>query len=107
MLRVMIESPYRADSLEDLVRNITYANACVKDSLSRGEAPFAMHLFYPAFLHDEKPDERAKGISCGLLWLRRADLVAIYMDLGKTQGMVLAEEMAKHHGIAIEYRTLS
>jgi hypothetical protein len=103
----MIESPYKADTLEDLVRNLTYAHSCVKDSLSRGEAPFAMHLFYPTFLDDRDPAQRAKGLACGLLCLRKADLVALYTDHGITSGMKLAEDMAKHHGITLEYRVLA
>lgn len=42
MKRVILESPYAGD----VERNLTYARECVRDSLSRGEAPIASHLLY-------------------------------------------------------------
>ena len=106
MLRVMVESPFRANDFELLVRNITYANACVRDSLARGEAPFAMHLFYPTFLDEQNPDERRQGIACGLRWLACADLVALYIDHGRTEGMMQAETLAQERKIPVQYRRL-
>lgn len=106
MLRVMIESPFRAETFETLVRNLDYANACVRESLLRGEAPFAMHLFYPTYLDEYNPEERAKGIACGLMWLRAADMVALYIDHGKTSGMLAAEELALQCKIPVVYRRL-
>lgn len=106
MLRVMVESPYRAQDLETLIRNLTYGNAAVRDSLLRGEAPFAMHLFYPNWLCDDIETERAKGIACGLAWLERADLVAVYQDHGVTTGMAAAIAWAKSAGVRVEYRSI-
>lgn len=42
MRLVILESPY-AGNIE---KNVAYARACVRDSLSRGEAPIASHLLY-------------------------------------------------------------
>ena len=57
---VDIESPYSASNHEELVRNIRYARACVRDSLLRGEVPFASHLFYTqgGILDDNVKEER-------------------------------------------------
>ena len=42
MRLVIIESPYAGD----IEANVVSARACVRDSLSRGEAPIASHLLY-------------------------------------------------------------
>ncbi len=43
---VDIETPYSAKDEKELRKNLLYARACVRDSLMRGEIPFASHLFY-------------------------------------------------------------
>ena len=48
----VIESPFSAPTIDELVRNIQYAMLAVRDSLSRGEAPYASHLFYTQMLDD-------------------------------------------------------
>jgi len=92
MKRVVIESPYAGEV--DL--NVAYAKACVLDSLSRGEAPYASHLFFtlPGILDDDKPDERTKGIEAGFAWGEAADLVAVYIDRGVSQGMIAGIDRA-------------
>jgi len=81
---VIIESPYAGNV--DL--NTAYARECMKDSLDRGEAPFAPHLLYTQVLDDKSPAERERGIFAGHEWLRRADLVAVYTDRGISQGIL-------------------
>lgn len=106
MKRVMIESPFRAISLDEFYTNLGYARAAVEHSLKLGEAPFAMHLFYPSFLHDGNPEERALGITCGQQWLRSAELIAVYGDLGVSPGMKSSIQLAESLGIPVEYRLL-
>ena len=43
---VLIESPLASPTVEGLVKNKKYARACLRDSLSKGEAPYASHLLY-------------------------------------------------------------
>jgi hypothetical protein len=95
--RTMIESPLRGD----YVRNRRYARACMRDSLKRGEAPFAMHLLYAqvGILDDTVPEECALGIESGLAWLNAAEQVAFYIDLGFTEGMKKASDRADELGI--------
>lgn len=52
MRRVIIESPY-AGNVE---ANATYLRRCLRDSLLRGEAPFASHAIYtlPGVLDDAR-----------------------------------------------------
>lgn len=92
MKLVVVESPYAGK----LIRNVRYARACMADSLSRGEAPFASHLLYtqPHILNDDDPDERQQGIDAGFAWGENAELVAFYVDLGWSEGMYLGMEAA-------------
>ena len=80
---VVIESPYAGDrEINDL-----YLAACIKDSLSRGEAPYASHGFYTQGLDDGDPEERTQGMECGFAWGAAAAVRAVYVDLGVSDGM--------------------
>ena len=101
---VILESPY-AGSVK---ANVTYARACVRDSLMRGEAPIASHLLYtqPGILDDTIPAERQAGIDAGLAWRRVADKTVVYTDRGISSGMSYGIKAAGEAGIAVEYRSL-
>jgi hypothetical protein len=104
MRLVILESPYAGD----IERNVTYARTCVRDSLSRGEAPIASHLLYtqPGILCDEIPEERQWGIDAGLAWSGKADATVVYTDNGISRGMEYGIENARLANRPIEYRTL-
>lgn len=101
---VILESPYAGDIAE----NVTYARACLRDSLLRGEAPIASHLLYtqPGVLCDEVPAERAHGIEAGLAWGRVADATVVYTDRGISRGMRYGIAAAEKAARPVEYRTL-
>jgi len=104
MRLVILESPYAGD----VVANETYARACVRDSLSRGEAPIASHLLYtqPGILNDLDPEERAWGINAGLAWGSVAQATVVYVDRGISKGMHFGIDRAIAEGRPIERRTL-
>jgi hypothetical protein len=104
MVRVILESPYVGDT----EKNIKYARACVRDSLSRGEAPIASHLLYTqeGVLRDEVPEERQWGIDAGLAWKEVAIKHVFYIDYGYSKGMECAKNYATENNILIEERTL-
>lgn len=102
MRRVLVESPFAGD----VEANVAYLKECLKDSLSRGEAPYASHLFYTQFLDDEIPEERALGIDAGLAWGMAAELTAVYQDRGISRGMIYGIEAAEAAGRPIEYRNI-
>lgn len=104
--RVIIESPYRADSPEGLRRNREYLLRCMRDSVARGEAPFASHLLYTQFLDDDVPAEREIGIACGLAWGVAVEGTKVYTDLGITDGMQRGIEDARSRGRPVEYREI-
>lgn len=101
---MVIESPYAGD----VERNTRYARAAMRDALVRGEFPIASHLLYtqPGILDDGDPHERRWGIEAGLAWGQHAQLVAVYTDLGVSQGMQLGIERAKARGQQVLYRCL-
>ncbi len=104
MKLVIIESPYAGD----IEANTEYARRCVRDSLSRGEAPIASHLLYtqPGILRDEDPSERQWGIDAGLEWRKVAELTAVYTDRGMSSGMRYGIRAAEDAGVPVEYRVL-
>jgi hypothetical protein len=127
MIRVIIESPYaprivshpedlssggrNADSQafkKEIEANIAYAKECVRDSLSRGEAPYASHLFFtqPGLLDDTIPGQRRLGIEAGLTWGEAAEKTVVYDDLGVSPGMRLGIEHARAMGRTVEFRKI-
>lgn len=109
MRRVIVESPFKADTPEGINANIAYARACVRDCLLRGEAPIASHLLHTqdGILRDDVPEERELGINAGLAWQTQADAVVVFTDRGISGGMALAIDRAKLYNIPIEYRSLN
>lgn len=107
MKRVIIESPY-AGTRKQIQKNIDYARACMRDSLSRGEAPFASHLLYTqdGILDDTKEDERMTGMEAGFEWGETAELIAVYVDNGISPGMEKGIKRWNELGIPKEMRSL-
>ncbi len=105
MKLVTIESPYAGN----IKKNIKYAKECMLDCLLRGEAPLASHLLYTqeGLLDDANPIERKLGIEAGLAWGAKAELVAVYRDLGISKGMEMGMARALENKIPIEYRNLN
>ncbi len=107
---VDIETPYSGNSGEEIRKNLLYARACVRDSLIRGETPFASHLFYtqPGILDDNIPQERDMGINAGKNLIESLPdiITVVYRDLGISKGMQYGIERAGKNGRTIEYRVL-
>lgn len=104
MRLVILESPYAGD----IEANVEYARACMRDSLSRGEAPIASHLLYtqPGILRDEVPTERQWGIDAGLAWAAKAEATVVYVDRGISSGMKYGIANAERTGRPVEVRTI-
>lgn len=105
---VIIESPFAADNKEDLIANVKYTREAMRNSLKRGEAPFASHALYtlPGVLDDNDPKEREQGMEAGFAFQRVASFVAVYIDKGISPGMKQGIEKAKQLGLPIEYRVI-
>lgn len=91
----VIESPFSAPTIDGLVRNVQYAMLAVRDSLDRGEAPYASHLFYTQMLDDNDETERLRGMDAGLAICHYADQTAVYLDRGISRGMEYGIETAQ------------
>lgn len=104
-----IESPFKGENWELTARNVYYAKLCVRDSLLRGEAPYASHLFFTqaGILNDAIAEERALGIAAGQAMGDKFDLRAVYDDFGISRGMQYGIERALKLGQPIEHRKLS
>lgn len=102
----LIESPFSAPTEHEIIRNVYYTMLAVRDSLERGEVPYASHLFYTQMLDDNIPHERQLGIDAGLMVGRLAELTAVYVDLGVSRGMEYGIENAKKIGRPVETRRL-
>lgn len=102
---VILESPFAGD----VKKNILYGRLCVRDSLSRGEAPIASHLLYTqnGILNDNVPEERQWGIDAGLAWRSVAQGSVVYTDLGISTGMEYGIKAAEAAGNPVTYRQLS
>ena len=98
---------------QEMAENLVYARACMRDSLRRGEAPYASHLLYPQVLDDATPAERKQGMEAGFAWAEAAaiargitSIVAVYVDRGITTGMLEGIERHKRNGLEIVKRRL-
>lgn len=102
MTLVVIESPYSGD----VERNEEYLKRAMRDSISRGEAPYASHLIYTQVLNDRDPEQRKKGINMGFKWGQQAEKVIAYTDYGISTGMEQGLAYYNRNGIPIEYRKI-
>ena len=99
-MKVIIESPYAGKT----AFNVEYARLCMLDSLGKGEAPMLSHLLYTQVLDDNLQEHRKCGIDAGFEWMKVADKVVFYIDLGYSKGMNEAYYKAEQMGKEIEER---
>lgn len=117
-LLVVIESPYRylpPPTMPGLVvplmrwwrqaSNREYAQQCVLDAITRGEAPYASHVQYTTAFREHVSSERSAGAACADAWGAVAHKRAVYCDFGITQDMA-DSIMRRPAGQRIEYRYL-
>lgn len=107
--RVFVCSPLRGNGYHEMQRNLRYARAALRDSLMRGEAPYAPHLLYtlPGVLDDSDPEHRAAGIQSGLAFLVTCEILAVYGDLGISAGMSTEIQHHRDLGGAVDYRSVA
>ena len=104
--RVILESPFRGRNAAEQAMFIAYLELCIRDSVARGEAPFASHGLYPGALDDAVHAERHTGIECGYTWWDAAECVVFYVDFGYSPGMREARARALRDRRECEERTL-
>lgn len=103
---VVLVSPFMAEDYTKANMAKRYADRCTKDSVNKQEAPLVSHSFYYDVLNVKNPIERDIGLQSQLSWIKHAELVAVYVDLGITPGMRVAINNAILLSKRIEYRTI-
>ena len=104
---VVIESPWAG--LDAGERALHYLRQCIRDSLARGEIPWASHVMLAATraLWEEDEDQRQEGLEVNrAMILQHASLVAFYTDHGMSPGMAMARRWAGMHGKKMEERKI-
>lgn len=104
--RVQLESPYAGRNARELERNKRYLRRCLRDSLLRGEAPYASHAIYPGALDDTIAEERKRGIAAGFAYREVTVATVVYHDMGVSAGMKLGIEVAEKMGHPVEWRKI-
>lgn len=120
MQYAIIESPYAGD----VEANVAYARDCMRDSILRGEVPFAGHLLFTQVLDDADPQQRSKGIRMHLAIAdaiveccvdigihpnigEHSVVMAVYTDRGISPGMQQGIEYASKKRVEVQFRTLA
>jgi len=109
MKRVVIESPYAADTEEGIDLNEAYGELAMHDCLvNHNESPYASHLLYTRrfVLRDHVPADRKLGIEAGFFWRDVAQKSVFYRDLGMTKGMYQGVDDCVKKGKPYEVRNL-
>lgn len=72
--KVYICSPLRGN----YERNVANARLFCRAAIKKGYIPIAPHLYFPQFLDDASPKERAEGIKYGLEALESCDEIWVF-----------------------------
>lgn len=95
---IILESPFRSKTKPEADGTyLIYLRRCLQHSWSIGEHPMASHAYYPFFLSESDPQQRAEGIAAGYFWWQFAQRVIFYSDYGMSPGMNAAFDRAAHH----------
>jgi len=104
---VVIESPWAGLGAGEKAQ--AYLRACLRDSLSRGEIPWASHamLANTRALYEEDEDQREEGLEVNREMIRcYGTLVVLYADYGISPGMKMAQRWAIMQGKPVEVRKI-
>lgn len=101
MNKVYICSPYRATNVDELHRNIAYAQEMTLQAIKAGAAPYTPHLYLPNILDDSNAEAREQGMSVGLEFLMSCDVIWVCGKYGISEGMRKEIEMAQNFGISV------
>jgi hypothetical protein len=100
MKKVFVCSKLRGKTIKEMEKNISNAIKYCKFVVASGYLPLTPHIYFTRFLDDTKKEEREKGISMGLEWLKEADEVWVFGDF-ISEGMSKELKYAESKGIPI------
>jgi len=104
--RVYIATPYRTENMRDSFDR--YLIQCITDSIKKGEAPYAPHIYLPQIklCDDRTPEGRRIGMEIGRKFLMVCSVLAVYKDFGISEGMQEEMDVAKSMKIYINIRSI-
>ena len=102
----IVVTPFMAEDPAKARLAKRYALRAIRDSLNRQESPLAAHVMYYD-LNIRNPIERDIGLHAQLSWIKNADVVVVYVDLGITPAMKVVINTAMIRNKRIEYRTIN
>ncbi len=97
MKMTYICSPCRGD----YEKNIIKAQEYCREAFLEGLLPIAPHVYFTQFMDDEKPEERERGLLCGLQLLRYCQSIRVY-GCRVSAGMYNEIQLAGVLGIELE-----
>ena len=106
MKKVVIECPFKGDTLKEFKQNAEYTAMCLKDSLERGEAPIAMKWMYSGVLNEANQEHLLMITKAQMIWATSATKVVIYDDLGVPPYMQAVIDICQETGTQVEHRSL-
>lgn len=80
--------------------NVERAKELCRKAIDKGWAPFAPHLIYPQILDESKPDDRIRGIECGLEYLKGC-YALLLADGPVSPGMQIELSVAEQYNVKI------
>lgn len=98
---IQLESPFRASSVHEQVRNYDLAVRATRAVLLLGHVPITSHLFYTGVLDDSVAEERVLGMQAGFALARLATYCWVMVDHGVSSGMVEGIKVAAKRGVPI------
>ena len=106
---IFISSPFRpvskdpARAAEELADNIRLAKLACEMVTLFGTMPLAPHLYFPQFLDDDCPKDRATGLRLGLEWVELSDELWVF---GNRVSDCMAAEIARAKKMGIPVRNI-
>ncbi len=97
---VYVCSPFSGDPAGNAERARSYC----RFAADSGYAPFAPHLFFPQFLDDGIPEERALGLFMAIIMLTKCAELWVFGEQ-ITRGMAQEIRKAESRGMIIRYFT--
>ncbi len=102
---VVIESPFAAATDVGKEHHLHYARVAMLDAIARGETPLASHLLYTQVLDDDNAEQRDLGMRMGYDVAPAVSKVALYDDLGISNGMLRSSRVWTELGKRVVKRT--
>ena len=106
--QVILETPFEASNNTTKDEFTRFARACIKDSLSQGDAPLAFHLLYTqkGILDYTHSNEYLQATRAKLSWCKAAEASVIYTNYGLSGEMLDTIDLMAKQNIEVIYREL-